>query len=71
MVASYFETITRLENILRELECEFLYLINDLQLDNGETAFSPDLPVQRLELARHCLNAAAKALSRDEPALLA
>ena len=68
MVASYFETITRLESILRELECEFLYLINDLQMENGAAAHSPDLPMQRLELARHCLSAAAKALSRDEPA---
>ena len=70
MVASYYETITRLENILRELECEFLYLINDVQAEDSEAALSPDLPVQRLELARHCLNAAARALSRDESAEL-
>ena len=70
MVASYYETITRLENILRELECEFLYLINDMQSEADEAALSADLPVQRLELARHCLSAAAQALHLEAPAEL-
>lgn len=70
MVASYYDTITRLENIVRELECEFLYLINDIQSGEGESRLDPEMSLSRLELARHCLSAAAEALSRDQPAEL-
>ena len=65
MCGSYNETIVRLEGILRELECEFLYLINDIYVGDKPDATLP-LPVGQLELARHCLATAAKALRSDD-----
>ena len=66
MYASHDETITRLEDILRELECEFLYLINDMQSERAQAGRPPDLRLPRLELARHCVSAAVEALGREE-----
>jgi hypothetical protein len=66
MNSSYNETINRLEGDLRELECELLYLINDLQVDDAVGSSA-----ERLEFARHCVSAAAKALRLEAPAELA
>ena len=65
MNGSYNETIERLEGDLREVECELLYLISVLQVDDaaGSSAI-------RLELARLCVSAASKALRLDAPAEL-
>ena len=66
MKGSYNEAIDRLEGHLREVECELLYLISDLQVDQMAGS-SPE----RLEFARHCVSAAAKALRPEAPAELA
>ena len=66
MNGSYNEAINRLEGDLRELECELLYLISDLQVDDAAGSSA-----QRLEFARHCVSAAAKALRLDSAAELA
>jgi len=65
MNGSYNEAINRLEGDLRELECELLYLISDLQVDDAAGSSA-----KRLEFARHCVSAAAKALRLDAPAEL-
>jgi hypothetical protein len=70
MRGPYNETIARLEEILLELECEFLYLISDLSTDAEENPGSSELPIGKLEIARHCLSVAAKAL-QQEPAKIA
>lgn len=60
------ETITRLEGFLREVECELLYLINDICVETtyGRAA---EPPVRQLEIARHCVSAAVQALRVEEP----
>jgi len=65
MNGSYNETIERLEGDLREVECELLYLISDLQVDDAVRSSA-----KRLEFARHCVSAAAKALRLEAPAEL-
>jgi len=66
MNGSYNETINRLEGDLRQVEIELLYLISDLQVDDAAGSSA-----QRLEFARHCVSAAAKALRLDSAAELA
>ena len=61
MRGSHNETITRLEAILREVECELLYLINDICVDDAAVGAGQP-PLRRLEVARHCVSAAERAL---------
>jgi len=67
MRGSHNETIGRLEGILREVECELLYLINDLCVENLAAAADAD-PLRRLEVARHCVSVAEKALQVEAAA---
>jgi hypothetical protein len=67
MRGSRNDTISRLEGILCEVECELLYLINDLSAAQPTVAAGDD-PVRRLEVARHCVSAAEKALRAGQSA---
>jgi hypothetical protein len=63
--------IRRLETIVAELECEFLYLLNDLYAEGSSQGQPLRTTVANLRMARYFLSVAANEVHNREPALMA
>ena len=65
MNKNYSVVIERLETIVAELECEFLYLLNDMYADADAQAGQVQSLVSHLRLARSYLSNAAAETHRS------
>ena len=59
MKSRYTTVIKRLESIVAELECEFLYLLNDMYSEPDAPSSQLQSSVLKLRLARDFINSAA------------
>jgi hypothetical protein len=57
--------IKRLETLVAELECEFLYLLNDMYIESRPQAGQLQSMVANLRLARYFLAAAGAEAQRN------
>ena len=58
--------IQRLQNMLGLLECEFLYLVRDMQTGDDDGASQPDMAASKLALAAYCVERASRIVNDED-----
>ena len=62
MTSAEHNLVLRLQNVLGEMEGEFLYLLGDIKTSNLPVTTASSNAISRLDLAAFCLEKAAEAV---------